>query len=256
MAPFTVTFLGTGTSQGVPVIACPCEVCRSLDFRDKRLRTSIHLQTENVSLVVDTGPDFRQQMLREGIDRLDALLFTHSHKDHTAGLDDVRAYNFKQQMDMPVYGTAALLSQLKKEFYYAFEPQKYPGIPQLALHEINEDPFVVRGITIQPLPVRHMHMPVLGFRLGNFSYITDANQIPDATLQRLKGTEVLVLNALQREKHLSHFNLEEAIDMAKRINAPRTYFTHISHKLGTHREVARELPEGIQLAYDGLRIVL
>ncbi|MCU0419674.1 MAG: MBL fold metallo-hydrolase [Cyclobacteriaceae bacterium] len=252
----TVTFLGTGTSQGVPVIACTCEVCRSLDFRDKRLRTSIHMQAAAVSLVVDTGPDFRQQMLREGIDRLDAVLFTHSHKDHTAGLDDVRAYNFKQQMDMPVYGAAPLLSQLKKEYYYAFEPKKYPGIPQLALHEINEDPFVVRGLAIQPLPVMHLHMPVLGFRLGNFSYITDANQIPDDTLHRLKGTEVLVLNALQREKHLSHFNLEEAIDMAKTINAPRTYFTHISHKLGTHREVSRQLPAGIQLAYDGLRIAL
>lgn len=256
MAPFTVTFLGTGTSQGVPVIACTCEVCSSLDFRDRRLRTSVHIQTADVSLVVDTGPDFRQQMLREGIDHLDAVLFTHSHKDHTAGLDDVRAYNFKQQMDMPVYGALPLLGQLKKDYYYAFEPQKYPGIPQLALTEIHEDPFSVRGVTVQPLPVRHMQMPVLGFRIGNFSYITDANQIPDTTVQLLQGTDVLVLNALQREKHVSHFNLEEAIAMAKTINAPRTFFTHISHKLGKHRDVSRELPEGIQLAYDGLRIAV
>ncbi len=249
-----ISFLGTGTSQGVPVIGCQCEVCRSMDFRDKRLRTSIHLAVDGKSFVIDTGPDFRQQMLREDIRSLDAVIFTHGHKDHTAGLDDVRAYNFLQQMDMPVYGQANVLAQLKTEFYYAFESQKYPGIPQLKLIEIQENEFTVNGVTFLPLPVKHMNLPVLGFRIGDFSYITDANMIPDSTVERLKGTEVLVLNALQREKHLSHFNLSEAISQAQRIGAVRTYFIHIAHKLGLHKEVEKELPAGMFLAYDGLNL--
>jgi phosphoribosyl 1,2-cyclic phosphate phosphodiesterase len=207
--------------------------------------------------VIDTGPDFRQQMLREGIKRLDAVLFTHGHKDHTAGLDDVRAYNFKQTLDMPVYGSKAVLDQLKVEFYYAFQPVKYPGTPHLKLHEIVQDkPFEVEGVSIMPLPVRHMKMNVHGFRIGNFSYITDANEIPAQTLEMLKGTHILVLNALQREKHISHFNLEEAIAMAEKIGAPHTYFTHISHKLGLHKAVEKELPDNIRLAYDGLSLTL
>lgn len=248
-----VTFLGTGTSQGVPVIGCPCEVCQSLDYRDKRLRSSIHIQVDDLSLVIDTGPDFRQQMLRERINRLDAVLFTHSHKDHIAGLDDVRAYNYLQKIDMPVYGNADVLAQLKTEFYYAFEKNKYPGIPQLKLHEITE-PFSIGAVKILPLPVLHYQLPVLGFRINNFSYITDANQIPEQTLELLKGTHTLVLNALQREKHLSHFNLEEALAMAARIGANQTYFIHISHKLGLHKIVQRELPNSVALAYDGLSI--
>jgi phosphoribosyl 1,2-cyclic phosphate phosphodiesterase len=248
-----ITFLGTGTSQGVPVIGCTCEVCQSLDYRDKRLRSSIHVQIEGKSLVIDTGPDFRQQMLREQINRLDAILFTHSHKDHIAGLDDVRAYNFLQQADMPVYGNADVLAQLKTEFYYAFEKNKYPGIPQLRLHEITA-PFTIGSIKIVPLPVLHYQLPVLGFRIKNFSYITDANQIPAQTLDLLKGTKVLVLNALQREKHISHFNLDEALAMAARIGAEQTYFIHISHKLGRHKVVEHELPKSVALAYDGLSI--
>lgn len=248
-----ITFLGTGTSQGVPVIGCTCEVCQSLDYRDKRLRSSIHVQIEDKSLVIDTGPDFRQQMLREQINRLDAILFTHSHKDHIAGLDDVRAYNFLQQADMPVYGNADVLTQLKTEFYYAFEKNKYPGIPQLRLHEITA-PFTIGSIKIVPLPVLHYQLPVLGFRIKNFSYITDANQIPAQTLDLLKGTKVLVLNALQREKHISHFNLDEALAMAARIGAEQTYFIHISHKLGRHKVVEHELPKSVALAYDGLSI--
>lgn len=251
-----VTFLGSGTSQGVPVIGCDCEVCSSLDYRDKRLRSSVHLEVEGKSFVIDTGPDFRQQMLREGIKRLDAVLFTHSHKDHIAGLDDVRAYNYIQKVPMPVYGTRALHEQLKSEFHYAFSDDKYPGIPQLDLIEISDQPFVIQGVQFIPLPVLHLRMPVLGFRVGNFSYITDTNFIPAETLQKLKGTQVLVLNALQREKHVSHFNLEEAIAMAGKIGAPKTYFTHISHKLSTHKKVQKELPESVALSFDGLTIEL
>lgn len=249
-----VTFLGTGTSQGVPVIGCTCDVCRSLDYRDKRLRTSVHIDTGTTSLVIDTGPDFRQQMLREGVKRLDAVLFTHSHKDHTAGLDDVRAYNFLQRMDMPVYGHEYTLKQLTNEYEYVFEPHRYPGIPRLKLLPITEAPFSVADVKITPLPVVHLHMPVFGFRVGDFSYITDANEIPPSTLELLSGTRVLVLNALQREKHISHFNLDEAVAMAEKVGAEQTWFTHLSHKMGLHREVELELPERVRLAYDGLSL--
>lgn len=251
-----VTFLGTGTSQGVPIIGCPCEVCTSLDFRNKRLRTSIHVEMDGKSFIVDTGPDFRQQMLRENVDRIDAVLFTHAHRDHTSGLDDIRAYNFKQNMDIPVYSTRNVLEQLKLDFSYIFVEHNYPGLPRLALHEITDTMFSIDGISITPLPVMHLKLPILGFRFGNFSYITDANFISDATLDRLMGTEVLVLNALQREKHVSHFNLQEALEMTKKINPVKTYFTHISHKLGLHNDVERELPKGVALAYDGLQVEL
>ncbi len=251
-----ITFLGTGTSQGVPVIACTCEVCKSLDYRNKRLRTSVHIQVDNQSFVIDTGPDFRQQMLRENVNRLDAVIFTHAHRDHTSGLDDVRAYNYFQKMDMPVYGTQAVLDQLKVEYAYAFEEVKYPGLPRLALNLISEKDFEINGVRITPLPVYHHKMPVMGFRVGNFSYITDANLIPDDTLKRLKGSEVLVLNALQHEPHISHFNLQQALEAAQTIGAKKTYFTHISHKLGLHDEVSKTLPANVLLAYDGLQITV
>jgi phosphoribosyl 1,2-cyclic phosphate phosphodiesterase len=251
-----VTFLGTGTSQGVPVIGCVCEVCRSMDYRDKRLRTSVHISINNTSLVVDTGPDFRQQMLREDIKHLDAVLFTHAHRDHTAGLDDVRAYNFLQHIDMPVYGTAPTLNQLQEDFAYIFGPMDYPGLPRINLREIGEQPFELNGVEILPLPVMHMNLPVLGFRIQHFSYITDANHISESTIEKLKGTQTLVINALQRERHISHFNLEEALKMVEKINPKKTFFTHISHKLGTHKEVERELPKDIHLAYDGLQLSL
>lgn len=251
-----VTFLGTGTSQGVPVIGCTCEVCQSLDYRDKRLRSSVHIQVNGKSLVIDSGPDFRQQMLRERIEKLDAILLTHSHKDHIAGLDDVRAYNFVQKMDMPVYGTSSTLRQLEVEFYYAFEKNKYPGTPQLTLCEIADADFSIQDISITPLPVLHFRLPVLGYRIGDFSYITDANQIPEDTLSRLKGTKILVINALQREKHISHFNLQEALEAAGKIGADQTYLIHISHKLGRHNVVEKELPKSVALAYDGLVIEL
>jgi len=252
----TVTFLGTGTSQGVPVIGCTCEVCASLDYRDKRLRTSIHVAVDNQSFVIDTGPDFRQQMLREQIQRVHAVLFTHAHRDHTAGLDDVRAYNFMQEMDMPVYGTRPVLAQLRLEYAYAFSKEKYPGIPQLDLQEINDEQFIINNVSITPLPVLHMKLPVLGFRFGNFSYITDANFIPEKTFELLKGTEVLVLNALQLDAHISHFNLEEAIKIVEKIKPKKAYFTHISHKLGKHQAIEKKLPLHISLAYDGLQLVI
>ena len=249
-----ITFLGSGTSQGVPVIGCTCEVCRSLDFRDKRLRASIQVELSNQSFVIDTGPDFRQQMLRERVKRIDAILFTHAHRDHTAGLDDVRAYNFMQKMDMPIYGTQSVLDQLRIEYAYAFMKDAYPGIPRLLLNLIDETPFSVNEINIIPLPVLHLKMPVMGFRFGNFSYITDANLIPDSTFEKLEGTEILVLNALQREQHISHFNLQEALEMVERIKPQKTYFTHISHKLGLHADVQKELPSDVLLAYDGLQV--
>jgi phosphoribosyl 1,2-cyclic phosphate phosphodiesterase len=251
-----ITFLGTGTSQGVPVIGCSCEVCTSLDFRDKRLRSSVQVEVSNQSFVIDTGPDFRQQMLRERVKRIDAILFTHAHRDHTAGLDDVRAYNFMQKMDMPVYGRQQVLDQLKIEYAYAFVKDSYPGIPRLLLNLIEEDSFTINGVQVMPLPVLHLKLPVLGFRFENFSYITDANYIPDDTMEKLKGTEILVLNALQREPHISHFNLKEALSMIEQISPKKTFLTHISHKLGRHADVAKELPANVMLAYDGMQLTL
>ena len=249
-----VTFLGTGTSQGVPVIGCTCEVCRSLDFRDKRLRTSILIEAGEQHFIIDTGPDFRQQMLREQVRRVDAVIFTHAHRDHTAGLDDVRAYNFMQEMEIPVYGTNDVLEQLKIEYAYAFAKEYYPGIPRLKLNAINGEAFEVNGISFLPLPVMHFRLPVLGFRIGDFSYITDANYIPPETIEKLKGTETLVLNALQREQHVSHFNLSQALEIVETIRPDRTYFTHISHRLGLHADVEKELPDHVSLAFDGLQI--
>lgn len=251
-----VTFLGTGTSQGVPVIGCDCQVCRSLDYRDKRLRTSIHIETDGQSLVIDTGPDFRQQMLRENIGRLDAVILTHAHRDHTAGLDDVRAYNFLQHQAMPVYGTTETLQQVKEDFAYIFNPDGYPGLPKLDLRTISEGDFTINNTTITPLPVLHLKLPVFGFRLGNFSYITDANLIPEPTYAKLRDTKILVINALQKEEHVSHFNLKGAIEVVKKVNPEKAYFTHISHKMGLHAEVSKELPENIALAMDGLQVSL
>ena len=236
------------------MIGCTCEVCQSLDYRDKRLRTSILIEIADQNFIVDTGPDFRQQMLREQVKRIDAVIFTHAHRDHTAGLDDVRAYNFMQEMDMPVYGAEQVLDQLKVEYAYAFNKEYYPGIPRLKLNTIDENTFSVNGIAVSPLPVMHLRMPVLGFRIENFSYITDANYIPPETIEKLKGTETLVLNALQREQHISHFNLSEALEMVETIQPNHTYFTHISHKLGLHADVEKELPENVSLAFDGLQV--
>lgn len=251
-----VSFLGTGTSQGVPVIGCDCEVCKSIDYKDKRLRSSIHVETDKYSIVVDIGPDFRQQMLRAKVNWLDAVILTHEHKDHTAGLDDIRSFNFKQQMDMPVYGRQHVLEQVKLEFGYIFNENKYPGVPKVILKEIDEDNFTINNEKIVPIEVMHYKLPVLGFRFGDFAYITDAKTITDDELKKLENLNILVLNALQQKSHISHLTLSEAIELATRIGAKQTYFTHISHNLGLSREVETNLPENISLAYDGLQLEL
>jgi phosphoribosyl 1,2-cyclic phosphate phosphodiesterase len=251
-----ITFLGTGTSQGVPVIGCTCPVCQSLDFRDKRLRTSLLLEVDGQSLVFDTGPDFRQQMLRERVQRLDAVIFTHEHKDHTAGLDDVRAFNFRQKREMPLYGHPRVLNQLKQEFAYAFGEHKYPGVPLLELHEISNTPFQINSTLLQPIQVYHYQLPVFGFRIKDFTYITDANSIPETEKEKIRGSRVLVLNALQQQPHISHFSLEEAVALAQELGAEQTYLLHISHRMGLHEEVSRKLPKGVALAWDGLKVML
>lgn len=248
--------MGTGTSQGIPLIACPCRVCQSLDYRDKRLRTSVMVEQDGYCLVVDSGPDFRQQMLRNRVSRLDALLLTHEHKDHIAGLDDVRAFNYLQNRSMPVYSLSRVLERIRVEFAYAFAEVKYPGVPRIDLEAIGTEPFSLGPIQVQPIPVMHARLPILGFRFGDFSYVTDCNFLSDEAKAIIKGSKVLVLSALQREPHISHYTLDEAIEVAKELAIPKTFFIHMSHKLGLHREIEKELPEGIQLAHDGLQLEL
>ena len=251
-----VTFLGSGTSQGIPVIACSCAVCTSADTRDKRLRSSILLQVYDKNIVIDSGPDFRYQMLRAGVTHLDALVFTHEHKDHTAGLDDIRAFNYKQGEAINVYAHKRVQDALKKEFSYIFAHHKDPGIPQLDLFEIGHHPFEVAGVPFIPIEVMHFQLPVLGFRIADFTYITDEKTVTEVEKAKIKGTKVLVINALQQEKHISHFTLEEALAFAQEIGAEKTYFTHISHRLGTHQKISELVPAGVELAYDGLCIEL
>jgi len=251
-----ITFLGTGTSSGVPMIGCSCDVCTSTDRKDKRLRSSILVQSEHTTVVVDSGPDFRYQMLRENIKHLDAVIFTHPHKDHVAGLDDVRGFNYFMQKPMEIYGNEMTLEVIIREFPYAFTEKKYPGAPNIHLNTISSDPFQINDLVITPVLVWHMQMPVLGFRFGKFTYITDANRIEESSKEKIRGSEVMVLNALRREEHISHFNLSEAINEVQDMQIPAAYFTHISHQLGKHADVSSELPEGIQLAYDRLSIAL
>lgn len=249
--PLKITFLGTGTSSGVPMIGCPCEVCTSTDKKDKRLRSSILVESATTSFVVDTTPDFRYQMLRANVKKLDAVLFTHPHKDHIAGLDDVRAYNYFQLKPMDIYANSLTEEAIKREFAYAFSDKKYPGIPSLNLITIDAAPFNIGDIPVIPVLVWHLKMPVLGFRFGNFTYITDANRIDEAEKEKIKGSKALVLNALRKEKHISHFTLDEAIAMVQELKVPNGYFTHISHQLGRHENINAILPNGIQLAFDG-----
>jgi phosphoribosyl 1,2-cyclic phosphate phosphodiesterase len=250
----TITFLGTGTSQGVPVIACNCEVCLSTDKRDKRLRTSILIEGEDKVVVVDSGPDFRYQMLRANVQHLDAIVFTHEHKDHIAGLDDIRAFNYKQNGPIDVYADSRVQTALKREFYYIFEEFKYPGIPQLNLHTIGSDPFKIGNINFTPIEVLHYKLPVMGFRIKDFTYITDAKTVSETEKEKIKGSKILVINALQKQSHISHFTFDEAIAFAEEMGAETTYFTHISHRLGKHEDVMAQLPPNIELAYDGLKI--
>ncbi len=249
-----ITFLGTGTSQGVPVITCECKVCRSIDKKDKRLRTSVLIETTDTTFVIDTGPDFRQQMLTAGCKKLDAVIFTHEHKDHTAGLDDVRPFNHKQKKDMDVYGSKHVYKSLKKEYSYIFQSLNYPGIPKIQFHLIANKTFNIGSTSIQPIKVLHYKLPVLGFKINNFVYITDANFISAKEKEKIKNADVLVLNALRKEEHISHFTLSQALAIIDELKPKHAYLTHISHQLGLHESVEEELPEHIHLAYDGLTL--
>ena len=252
----TITFLGTGTSQGIPVIACQCVVCQSMDYRDKRLRSSVHIEVNNIHLNIDIGPDFRQQMLVNGIRQMDAILLTHEHKDHTAGLDEVRSFNFAQNKNMPIYGRQQVLEQVTREFAYIFAENKYPGTPHVDKKPITNQAFNIEGVEIIPIEVLHYKLPVFGFRIQDFAYITDANFISEQEKKKLKGLKMLVLNALQLKKHISHFTLSEAVELIKELKPEKAYLTHISHSLGFARDVEPSLPENIHLAYDGLKVVL
>jgi len=236
------------------MIGCECEVCSSADEKDKRLRSSIIVQSAKTIFVVDTGPDFRYQMLRQKIKHLDAVLFTHPHKDHMAGLDDIRAFNFFTKQPIDVYADSLTEEAVRRDFYYAFTDTKYPGIPELNLNTISLEPFMIGDIPVIPILVWHLKMPVMGFRFGKFTYITDANRIEESERDKIRGSEVMVLNALRKQKHISHFTLEEAVDMVQELKVPEAYFTHISHQLGRHAEIEAELPDGIHLAFDGLTL--
>lgn len=249
-----LTFLGTGTSQGVPIIACKCPVCLSDNKKDKRLRTSVLITVDNQNIVIDSGPDFRYQMLRAGVENISAILFTHEHKDHTAGLDDIRAFNWVNKTAVNIYAEKRVQESLKKEFAYVFAEFKYPGIPQMNLIEVNNQAFRINGTTIQPIRAMHLKLPVYGYRIGDLAYITDANYISPEEMKKLKGIKVLVVNALRKEKHISHYNLSEAIDLVNELKPEKAYFTHISHQMGFHDDVQAELPENVYLAYDELTI--
>ena len=248
--------MGTGTSQGVPVIACECSVCASTDSRDKRLRTSLLLETENTTLLFDAGPDFRQQMLRENVTKLDAILLTHEHKDHTAGLDDVRAFNHKSRSAINIYSEKRVQKALRKEYSYVFSEIQYPGIPEMRLCTISDNAFSVNGVEILPIRAYHHLLPIYGFRVGDFAYITDANHIPDESKKKLIGVKYFVINVLRKEKHISHFCLHEALELIKEISPEKTFITHIGHQMGFHADVSKELPLGVFLAYDGLSLTM
>lgn len=247
-----VTLLGTGTSQGVPVIACSCPVCTSTDTHDTRLRTSALVEVDGRTLLIDAGPDFRQQMLQHRVKNIDAILFTHEHRDHIAGVDDVRAFNFINQKPIEIYAEKQVQDALKCIFSYSFAEKKYPGVPQLNVHDMTPEPLTIAGIRVVPIRAYHYKMPVLGFRIGDFTYITDANYIEESEKRKIFGTKYLVINALRKRKHISHFSLREALEFVKEISPKRAYITHISHQMGLHAEVNADLPQGVALAYDGL----
>ncbi len=248
-----VKVLGTGTSQGVPVIACNCNVCQSTDPNDKRLRAAVLVETEGVTIVIDAGPDFRQQMLREKVADVDAIMITHEHRDHIAGLDDIRSFNFINHKPVDIYAEERVQKVIKSEFFYSFGENKYPGVPQIDLKTISLESFHIKGLEIIPIRVFHYKLPVIGFRIGDFSYITDANYISEEEKQKLHGTKYLIINALRKRKHISHFSLSESLELIKELSPKRAYITHISHQMGLHHDINEELPHGVSLAYDGLR---
>ena len=248
------TFLGTGTSQGVPVIACDCTACKSADPRDKRLRSSLLLEKDGTVLLFDAGPDFRQQMLRQNVKRLDSIILTHEHKDHIAGMDDVRAFNYRSNDAVDIYAEARVQEAIKREYSYVFSSSGYPGIPRMRLKTIENSPFMIKGIEIIPIRVMHWNLEILGFRVNNFAYITDASSIPKRGIELLKGVEYLVINALRKERHMSHFSLDEALSIIDSINPRKGYITHIGHQMGLYEKVQKELPRNVLLAYDGLSV--
>ena len=251
-----ITILGTGTSQGVPVIACNCPVCLSENAKDKRLRSSIMIQLDGKNFVIDTGPDFRQQMLREKVLNLDAVLFTHHHKDHVAGMDDIRAFNYKWKKDIPIFCTDITSNALKKEFPYVFSKNNYPGTPKVKINIIENKPFDILDINIVPIKAKHFLMDVFGFRINNFVYLTDVSSIEELEKEKMKGAELIVLDALRKEEHISHFSLNEALDLINELQPKKALLTHISHYMGLHDVTNSSLPENIKLAYDGQQILL
>lgn len=251
-----LTFLGTGTSQGVPMIGCDCEVCTSADKHDKRLRSSVMIESGTTRIIIDAGPDFRYQMLRENIKHIDAILLTHEHKDHIAGIDDVRAFNYFCSGAIPIYATERVARVVKKDFDYAFSEYKYPGVPEIDLNEITGENFTVGDISVTPINGRHYQLPVTGFRVGKLAYLTDFNHIEESEIEKLKGIETLVINALRHEKHISHFNVSEAIEVSRKTEAKHTYLTHMSHQIGLYEAAKHTLPADISYAYDGLTVTI
>ena len=248
-----VIFLGTGTSQGIPVIGCTCNTCVSHDVKDKRLRTSCLVVVNDVHILIDTSPDLRTQMLDNNISKIDAILFTHEHNDHTAGLDDVRPFNFMHQMHIPAFAEKRIVDQIFSRFAYIFDENPYPGAPRIILNEINDaDTFYIKGVSITPIRIMHGALPILGFRIGDFAYLTDVKSIPDSSLSKLKGIKYLVLNALRYHEHYSHITVNEAIEIAQNIGAEITYLTHMSHQIVRHKIFKNQLPVGVKPAFDGL----